>query len=253
MMYGVRQEEHERMFEVESAHFWFVGTRAVIAAVLADALQGKVDGTRLLDLGCGTGYTLTRMPGGVRAVGLDNAPTALALAAGRPIGAPLVRGDATRLPFADESFDAVLALDVLEHLDRDVAAAREIRRVLKPSGVLIATAPAYRWLWSHHDEALDHRRRYRLREFTDLLRGAGFRIARASYYNCFLLPLVAASRTWRRLFPGDRVHGLHAEIDVPPHPVNALLAAVLGAERYLVTRMSLPFGVSCLVSARRGP
>jgi len=246
----VKQEEHERMFRVETEHFWFVGTRTVIASALSQALGARVAGARVLDLGCGTGYTLTRLPDGVRAVGLDFAPAALALCSQRASGAALVRGDATCLPFADGSFDAVLALDVLEHLDADAQAAREIRRVLKPKGVLIATVPAFGWLWSQHDEALDHRRRYTLPELTSLLRGAGFGIERASYYNFFLFPLIAGARAWGRLFPRPDAG---ADVSIPPRPINRVLAAVLGSERHILTHASLPIGVSCLVSARATP
>lgn len=244
----MKPAEHERMFGVETSHFWFVGTRSVISSVLRDALGQALDGARVLDLGCGTGYTLTRLPSGVRAVGLDYATSALRLSARRGSGAALVRGDATCLPFADASFDAVLALDVLEHLDADSEAAAEIRRVLKPKGLLIATVPAFAWLWSAHDEALDHRRRYTLPEISAVLTRAGFRIERASYYNFFLFPLVAGKRLWDRARPAKGPD--QADLALPPAPLNRLLASVLGAERHIVTRASLPFGVSCLVTAR---
>jgi len=238
------------MFRAETEHFWFVGTRTVIAQTLRQALGARVVGARVLDLGCGTGYTLTRLPEGVRAVGLDFAPAALALSSRRASGAALVRGDATRLPFADGCFDAVLALDVLEHLDSDAEAAREIGRVLKPNGVLIATVPAFRWLWSQHDEALDHRRRYTLSEVTELLRSAGFGIERASYYNFFLFPMIAGLRAWGRLWP-RQTGRVEADVAIPPRPINRLLSAVLGAERHILTHASFPVGVSCLVSARK--
>ncbi len=247
----MKPEEHERMFRVEAEHFWFVGTRSVISSVLSHALTGRLAGARVLDLGCGTGYTLTRLPEGVRAVGLDYAPAALRLSSRRQSGAALVRGDARRLPFADAVFDAVLALDVLEHLDGDEQAAREIRRVIKPNGVLIATVPAFRWLWSAHDEALDHRRRYTLPEISGVLRTAGFGIERASYYNFFLFPLIAGKRIWDKVRTQPAPE--HADLDLPPAPLNRILAAVLGSERHIVTRMALPFGVSCLVVARAAP
>jgi SAM-dependent methyltransferase len=169
--------EYERMFRAESEHFWFAGTRAVIADALARAL-GAREGARVLrvlDVGCGTGYTLTRLPAAVSAVGLDASAEALRWAARRGTGARLVRAAAESLPVAQATFDAVLALDVLEHLDDDGAGAREIARVLRPGGVALVTAPAFGWLWSAHDEALHHRRRYRLAELRAVLRGAASR------------------------------------------------------------------------------
>ncbi|MDQ3037174.1 MAG: methyltransferase domain-containing protein [Myxococcota bacterium] len=164
-----------------------------------------------------------------------------------------MRGSAYALPFADASFDAILALDVLEHLERDRDAARELRRVLAPGGVAIVTVPAFAALWSAHDEALDHHRRYRLAEIEAVLRDAGFAIEHASYYNFFLFPLVASARVAERLriaITGERDGRADADLRVPPAPLNALFGAVLGAERALAPRVRLPFGVSCLVIAR---
>lgn len=242
------------MYAVEARHFWFLGTRRVILAALERALGGRLEGARLLDLGCGTGFTLTQLPRSVRRVGLDYSRAAIALARRRATGAALVRGSAYALPFASEGFDAVLALDVLEHLDRDLDAARELRRVLAPGGVAIVTVPAFAALWSAHDEALDHHRRYRLREIEGVLREAGFAIEHASYYNFFLFPVVAGARLAER---ARRALGIaaggadrSADLRVPPAPLNALLGAILGSERALAPRVRLPVGVSCLVIAR---
>lgn len=249
----MRPDEHERMYRVEARHFWFRGTRAVIVAALERALGARLATARLLDLGCGTGFTLTQLPSGVRAVGLDYSATALRLARRRATGAELVRGSAYALPFAEASFDAALALDVLEHLDDDLGAARELHRVIAPGGVAIVTVPAFAELWSAHDEALDHHRRYRLHEIVGVLRDAGFEIEHSTYYNFFLFPVVAAARLVGRaraalgLAPAGQ-----ADLRVPPAPLNALLHGVLGAERMIAPRMRLPIGVSCLVVARRG-
>jgi SAM-dependent methyltransferase len=242
------------MYRAEAEHFWFRGTRRVIVSALTRALGPRLRGARVLDVGCGTGFTLTQLPPQARAVGLDCSNTALRLARRRASGAALVRGSAYALPFAAGSFDAVLALDVLEHLDDDLAAAREIHRVLARGGVAIVTVPAFQALWSAHDEALDHRRRYRLPRIEAVLREAGLEVEHGSYYNFFLFPVVAAARLAERArgllsaaAPTDR----STDLRVPPAPVNALLGAVLGAERALAPRLRLPVGVSCLVIARR--
>ena len=247
----MQPEEHEKMHRVETRHFWFRGTRRVILAALARSLgRERLSRARVLDLGCGTGLTLSLLPPGARAVGVDFSPAALRFARGRAGHAELLRASAYALPLADRAFDAVLALDVLEHLDDDRAAARELLRVLAPDGVAIVTVPAFRELWSEHDVALEHRRRYRLAEIEAVLRDAGFTIEHASYYNFFLFPLVAAARIAGRartaLGAGRPATGL----SVPAGPVNAVLTAILGSEGMLAPRLRLPIGVSCLVVAR---
>jgi len=246
----VRPHEHERMFRAETKHFWFVGTRGVILTLLEGALGGRLRGARLLDLGCGTGYTLSRLPDGVEAVGLDYSPTALRLAKRRAPGVRYVRGSAYALPFEAESFDAALALDILEHLDDDLLAAREIARVLRPGGAAVVAVPAHRWLWSQHDEALDHKRRYKLAELELVLEQAGLRVERSSYYNTLLFPLVVAKRVISKTFVPE-VDEPESDLSVPPAPINRSLAAILSFERHLVPRVKLPIGVSCFAVVRK--
>lgn len=246
----MRPHEHERMFRAETKHFWFVGTRGVILTLLEGALGGRLRCARLLDLGCGTGYTLSRLPDGVEAVGLDYSPTALRLAKRRAPGVRYVRGSAYALPFEAESFDAALALDILEHLDDDLLAAREIARVLRPGGAAVVAVPAHRWLWSQHDEALDHKRRYKLAELELVLEQAGLRVERSSYYNTLLFPLVVAKRVISKTFVPE-VDEPESDLSVPPAPINRSLAAILSFERHLVPRVKLPIGVSCFAVVRK--
>lgn len=238
------------MAAVEDRHFWFVGTRIVIMDVLRRALGDRLNGARVLDVGCGTGFTLTKLPDGVNAVGLDASEHALAHTRRRS-SATLVRGSATSLPFAAETFDAVLCLDVLEHLDDDRAAAAEIQRILRPGGVALVTVPAFQMLWSDHDEALAHRRRYRLREIEKVLESTGLTLEIATYYNALLFPAIAAVRTLSKLRRA-RPTGAETHVSVPPSPVNAVLTRVLASERHVIGHARFPAGVSCLLVARKG-
>ena len=236
------------MHAAETRHFWFVGTRNVIVDVLSRALGTALEGARVLDVGCGTGYTLSRLPAGVRATGIDISSTSVALARERAPSATIVQGSAGALPFEDGSFDACIALDVLEHLDDDLGAARELARVVRPGGVVLITVPALKILWHAHDEALHHRRRYTLAEIVSVVERAELLVEKQSYYNFLLFPLVFGQRV------GSRLLGLSdsgdSDLSIPPAPLNRVLGAILSSERYLLEHLRLPIGVSCLVVAR---
>lgn len=229
-------ERLDRLRAIESDHFWFVGRRQMVAGLVPATLASGV----LVDVGCGTGATLRGLAGpDAMPVGIDRHPPAHGEQDGR------VQGDVHALPIADGAADAVLALDVLEHVD-DAAAARELRRVLRPGGVAVVTVPAFPSLWSFRDADAGHRRRYRRRGIVAVLEHAGLQCEFASYAMCSTLPLVVVSRLVGRRGPTTR----DAEDRVPPRAVNRALRGLLAGEaRWLAGRHRLPFGSSLVVVA----
>ena len=231
----------------ETRHFWF---RARLRLVQWTLRRYFPAAERLLDVGCGTGFVLE----GVRQsapslalAGCDLRIETLDIARQRVPGALLFAADMTSLPFASE-FDVVTALDVLEHMDDDLAAFEGLLKVIKPGGGLILTVPQHPWLWSAVDDFSCHRRRYTRAALEGKARTAGFDIVRGTSFFAVTLPMLALSRFWRRgaFDPG-------AELQIPP-ALNTILGAVLGAESTLVRwGASLPFGSSLMLVARRRP
>jgi SAM-dependent methyltransferase len=158
-------------------------------------------------------------------------------------------GDALHLPFPEGTFDLVSALDVFEHLEDDIAGFAEVRRVLRPGGYILAAVPAFRFLWSEHDEALGHRRRYVASEVYQKLNRAGFHVVKATYAVTFVFPAILAFRVWRGLFPN--VGRQSASYVMLPRWLNRFLAKLLALESVLMTRMSLPVGTSVFAVGRR--
>jgi SAM-dependent methyltransferase len=257
----VNQEEYAQMYRLEDSHWWFVARRNLVLMALRRLLRCRrpsaatggtaaVPPLRLLDVGCGTGGTLERLKPFGNVVGLDLEPLALAFCRERGHRA-LVRASATRLPFGDGAFDVVVALDVLEHIPDHEAAAREIARVLAPGGFVIVTVPAYRSLWSRHDVALMHQRRYRSGEVKRLLGAPGLRVARLTYTVSLFLPIVWAIRTSQRLRRSSRRETPRADA-APTHPLlNRALRAWLDLESRLALRARLPFGVTVFAVAEK--
>lgn len=234
--------------DLERRHWWFKGRRRILRRILARfALPA---GARVLDVGCGTGANgpvLTE--GGHFAIGIDASPVPLGLAPRRERGhAARVRGDAGRLPFASEAFDVVLALDVLEHLDDDRAAARELHRVCKPGGRLVVFVPALPLLWGLQDEVSHHRRRYRRHGLLAVIAGAGFVVERSTFFNTLLFPLILAARLAMRVWRPTRIR---SENEMGGALGNLIFGAIFAAEAPLLDRLSFPVGVSLACLARR--
>jgi SAM-dependent methyltransferase len=235
------------MAELERDHWWFRG-RAVLVRALVErecaARGGPVD--RLVDVGSGTGALLAQLrPLAREAVGVEVDDEALALARSR--GLDVREAQAGALPFADGSVDVVTSFDVLEHLDDDVAAGREIRRVLRPGGAAIVTVPAYSWLWTEHDVRHHHRRRYTRRSLRRTLAAAGLDVRRSGYLMALLLPLALAERLLARALRRPP-RGL----SLPPRALNALLLRIVLAERRPVLAGGFPFGLTVFAVATRG-
>jgi SAM-dependent methyltransferase len=229
--------------EQERSHWWFRGRLAIIRASLRRALPPRR--VRLLELGCGSGTVLAALAELGEAVGMDTHEDLIA--AGRAAGRDVRLGHLPDvLGVAPGWADVVLLLDVIEHVDDDVATLRAARTGVGEGGLLVVTVPAYQWLWSGHDEVLGHRRRYTAARLRAAVERAGFTVVRVSYFNSLLFPLLAAVRGWKRL-RGDHGHDLRR----PGAAVNWLLERVFALERHLVPRVRLPFGSSLLLIGRR--
>jgi len=229
--------------EENRQHWYFRGRVTVISAALRRVLPPRR--LRLVDIGCGTGSILRALADFGEAVGIEanDALLDVARASGLDARKGVLPDD---LPIAPGWADVVLLLDVIEHLDDDVAALRVARRALADGGVLVLTVPAYPWLWSAHDVLLGHRRRYVARGLRRLAESTGYRVEQLTYFNTVLFPAVAAMRLYKRCRGDDR-HDLQR-----PRPMlNGLLERLFALERHVVPTLALPFGTSLLVVARR--
>lgn len=242
----MQRDEYRIMREAEERHFWFRGSRAVIFSWIDRALAGRGQRAVALDVGAGTGGVLEALGDRCRAWGAEFHADGARYCAER--GLDVVQARLPVLPFADDTFDLLVSLDVFEHIEDDLAAIREARRVLKPGGVMVTTVPALRWLWSEHDEALHHFRRYDLAEFSARLTAAGFRIQRISYYNATLLAPIAAVRLAGRALRPFRASTAapSSDVSVPPAPINEVLTKLFASERLVLERWRLPIGASLI-------
>jgi SAM-dependent methyltransferase len=238
--------EFTAMVSADDRHWWYRGRRSVVLAQI-----GRLPlppHAKLLDAGCGSGRTLDELARYGSAYGIDSSAWALAAARGR--GHRQVRlASLERLPYPDATFDVVTCLDVLEHLPNDERALVELRRVTTPGGHLLLTVPAYQALWSVHDEANHHYRRYRRGTLRPAAIGAGWEVVHDSYFNSALLPATALVRLVRKVWRG---RGRRSELTFTPSWLDPVLALPFRFEASLLRHgFRLPAGLSVLALLRR--
>jgi SAM-dependent methyltransferase len=240
--------DYERQtHQAEERHWWYRGRRTVLDGVIAGL--GLPPRARVLDAGCGSGRNMIEFADLGTVTGIELSETSVALARQRDAG-EIVSGSVLEMPFADDSFDLAVSLDVIEHLDDDLTALRELRRTVAPGGALLVTVPAYQWLWSGHDEINHHHRRYTRRSLQRVASQAGWTQVRTTYFNSLLLPVAIVLRVLDRF---NRAKTTESSLDlwIPPAPVNWLLERPLALEAALIARGGrIPVGLSLLAVFR---
>jgi SAM-dependent methyltransferase len=247
----VREDFYPEYFRIEDRHWWFVGRRNIFTRLL-DRYVGPDPGgeRRVLDVGCGTGTMLGYLERYGRPEGVDAEPAAVEFCRRRGV-TTVTQAAVPPLPFEDERFGLVTAFDFVEHVDDDAGTLGEIRRVLRPGGIFMATVPAYRFLWGNQDEVAHHKRRYTAPEFRSDLEAAGFAPRRITYFNSLLFPPIAAVRLARKLVPAGGEPRSDFEMTDEEGLTNRALARIFSAEGEVLTRRDIPFGVSVLAIAAR--
>ena len=235
------------LYQVEESHWWYLGRRRIIQS-LVEKICTTLDNSnpRILDVGCGTGANLKMLAAHGRAEGVDISPQAIDFCRERGLDSVKL-GALEQLPYDNGSFDLVTALDVVEHLDDDVAGLREIRRVLRPDGRVLLFVPAFMFLWGVQDDVSNHRRRYTLPGLLSAVETAGFSVEWSSYANIsFFLPVLLVRSLMRWL-------GLRAatEYGINISLMNGPFSSLFAAERFILQRGRIPFGVSAVCIARR--
>jgi len=237
----VRLETFAVEAEIEATHWWFVGRRQLFARELARA--GLSPDSRVLDVGTGTGANL-RLLRDLRVrhvIGLDGSDAAIQYCRAKGLG-DVRQGDICAMPFADGSFDFVLATDVIEHVEADAAALREVARVLKDGGKALLAVPAFPSLWGLQDVVAQHKRRYRLRPLLREMRAAGLEPRRYYHFNYLLFVPIWIARRLIDLFGIER--DSEAEFNSPL--LNRVLSAVFACDVLTAPFLHAPFGVSIL-------
>jgi len=240
----VNDPEFRLLEEIEADHWWFVGKRHLLRSLLGDSHAGK----RVLDLGCGTGGILRDLMPHCRCYGMDRSELGLRICRDQGF-TTLTRGDLREIPFRSGSFDTVLLMDVIEHLDDDEGFLRRAAELVDAGGRIVVSVPAFQWLWSQHDVTFQHRRRYTARNLTSVIQRAGLVPERVTYTNFAVFPVAAVWRNLSRCRALGRIAPRHDFWPVPRW-LNALLTKVYAFEGRVLRRLNLPVGVSVVCIAR---
>jgi len=234
---------YQQMAELDDRHWWYRARREILSDLIRRETRLPA-GAKILEIGCGTGHNLAMLGqfGHVDGIELDDEARALSE---ERLGRKVMNA---RLPelagVPDTHYDLIGAFDVIEHIDDDGGAVAAIANKLKPGGKFIMAVPAHQWMWSAHDVANHHKRRYSKRTLRNLIEKSPLKLDKLGYFNSLLFPLAIAERTASKLRGKD-----NGDVRLPPAPLNAALRTIFATERYLVGRLPLPPGLSLFAIA----
>lgn len=241
-------EHYAKTRSAAETHFWYHGFRRFITRALEE-ICGVETNLLIADCGCGVGHTLPLVASHGQVVGIEL--EAKAAVAARTYGYPVVRGDVTRLPLATGAFDLAVCFDVVQCVNADVAAVREMARIVRPGGRVLLSVAAFDALAGDHAEVWREVRRYTPATARALAESAGLDVERVNFAFATVFPLMLLVRVTQRLLRPLRSGPSQMDTDVPWTPVNVALMRLLDAEAAMSRYVPMPIGSSIIIVARK--
>lgn len=242
----MEQSVFETQEKIEAVHWWYVGRRKLFCNIIEKLDFKKDDFITELGLGCGGTIAALREKNFLNLSGVDISSRAVEFCHGRGL-TKVVKGSIERTAFEAKSQNLVIATDVLEHVDDDTAALREINRILTKDGYALITVPAFMCLWSYQDEVYHHKRRYILADIRRKSKNAGFKIERSFYFNFILFFPIFFLRNLFKLFKFRN----NNENLYTPGLINLFFRLIFDLDIFISSKISIPFGVSCFVLLKK--
>ena len=243
---------YEQFSQLEDVHWWFCARRHYISSIVKRLFGTDRQNLTFCEIGAGTGGNLPLLTrfAQVDAVEMNDAARQMieskSIAGLENLYSGYLPNDMPLL----KVYDAVFCLDVVEHVENDVAAVAKLSTYVKDDGYLITTVPAYQWLWSAHDEANHHFRRYTLDSYLELFQNTDLKIVYASYFNTLLFPLAAISRSFQGL-SNSASSNSNKSLKLPNRVINFVLLKIFRLEAIIAGRVKMPFGLSIIVVAQK--
>lgn len=235
---------HEIYRNIERDHWWFVGRRKILSHVLSRYLS---KGSKILDIGCNSGVLVEILQNeGYAVCGTDISKEAVEYGKMKGIK-NLFTAPGAKQPFLDQTFDCIMALDVIEHIRDDKEAMEEFARLLRPGGVMIIKVPAFMFMWGIQDEVAHHERRYTKKSLNSLINHKVFSVLRLTYFNFFLFIPIVISRLLQKLFKPKR----HSDFDMNNKFLNRIFNIIFLFETKLLKFVDLSVGVSILMVLKK--
>ena len=235
---------YRQSYNLEKEHWWYSARRAIILYFFK-LYRDSSPSVRLLDAGCGTGYTLAQLSKYGNAFGVDLSRDAVGLSQKRNLER-LQFASLDKLPFKDSVFDWIFSLDTIEHLENDAVVLAEFSRVCKKDGYFFLCVPAHQFLWSGEDTVSHHKRRYTNKSFAALINSADLKIKKITHFNFLLFPFIAVI-----IFIKNLLNRHDSSVNKVPNFINNILRLIFASERFILKYFNMPFGVSIMCIAQK--
>lgn len=242
----MEKNEYIVMHDIEQSYWWFVGKQFLVKSVMKRLCINSRERGKILDIGCGTGVILKLIEDFGVACGMEMSSEAIRFLQQRNLNL-IVQSDANQIiPFRNNIFSVITCLDVLEHLDNDLSLIEEMFRVCKPGGHVVITVPAFQILWSPHDVALHHKRRYTKKQILRMIHQLNWRVINCSYYNAILFFPILGIRILKKYLSNKKLARSDFFVTLPAW-LNRALCLLFLCEMFSLKYLKFPFGVSLLL------